>query len=435
MFTTVDKVIEYIYSMDQKTERNGRLSRITSILEVLGNPHKKFRSVHIAGSNGKGSTVNALKEILMANGLHVGSFTSPHLEIVNERIMMNNEMITDEKFIQYMNKIYPLLKEGQVGDGSNFFEILTVIAFMYYDEMKVDIALIETGIGGKFDSTNVLTPLLSIITSISLEHTQILGDTIKAIAHEKAGIIKQGVPVISAVKDKQAVDVIEDKASIEEAPIYQLYKDFIIENITQEFECQRFSYQLNHDVKLTDILLKMMGHHQVENASLAVTAAILLNKYYQFTITEENIYQGLMESKWSARFEEVLPNVIIDGAHNPAGIEVLLQTLQQRYPRKKIHVVFTALQDKDIKSVLQLFDEVASSITVTEINVRNAATGKDIFEATSHTQKQLVLNWQDALEQTLAKADESNVVVITGSLYFMSLVRPYLKQKAKMNVI
>lgn len=174
MFNSVDKVIEYIYSMNHKTERNGRLSRITSILAVFGNPHEKFRSVHIAGSNGKGSTLNALKEILIADGLQVGSFISPHLEIVNERIMMNDVMITDEQIIQYMNDIYPLLQEGQVGDGSNFFEILTVVAFMYYNDMNVDIALIETGIGGKFDSTNVLTPLISILTSISLDHTQIL---------------------------------------------------------------------------------------------------------------------------------------------------------------------------------------------------------------------------------------------------------------------
>ncbi|MGB5944620.1 bifunctional folylpolyglutamate synthase/dihydrofolate synthase [Paenisporosarcina sp.] len=434
MFTSVDKVIEFIYSMDQKTERNGRLSRIKAILSVLGNPHEAFRSVHIAGSNGKGSTLNALKEILIAEGLHVGSFISPHLEKVNERIMMNDVMITDDQFIQYMNDIYPLLQEGEVGEGSNFFEILTVIAFMYYRDMKVDIALIETGIGGKFDSTNVITPLLSILTSISLDHTQILGDTIEAIAIEKAGIIKPSVPVISAVKAKQAVDVIEEKASLEQAPIYQLYKDFIIENVTQEVNEQRFTYQLD-DVSLVDLHLKMKGHHQVENASLAISAALLLNKYYGFTITEASIRQGLITSSWAARFEEVLPNVIIDGAHNPAGMEVLLQTIQQRYTEKNIHVVFTALQDKDITSVLHMLDDIASSITVTEIHVKNAAVAKDIFEATNHPEKELVLNWQDALDQTLEKLDESSIVLVTGSLYFMSLARPYLIQKAQAKVV
>ncbi|MCZ8536187.1 bifunctional folylpolyglutamate synthase/dihydrofolate synthase [Paenisporosarcina quisquiliarum] len=434
MFTSVDKVIEYIYSMDQKTERNGRLSRITAILEVLGNPHQGFRSVHIAGSNGKGSTLNALKEILIAEGLQVGSFISPHLEKVNERIMMNDVMITDEQFIQYMNDIYPLLQKGQVGEGSNFFEILTVIAFMYYNDMKVDIALIETGIGGKFDSTNVLTPLISILTSISLDHTQILGDTVEAIAEEKAGIIKHLVPVISAVKDKKAVAVIEKKAELEQAPIYQLYKDFLVENVTQEVNQQSFTYELNNE-KLNDLSLKMMGHHQVENASLAVTAALLLNKYHGFTISEQSIRQGLNTSSWAARFEEVLPNVIIDGAHNPAGMEVLIKTIQQRYETKNIHVVFTALQDKDISSVLHMLDEIATSITVTEIHVKNAATGKEIFEKTDHAEKQLILNWQEALEEALLKVDDSNVVLVTGSLYFMSLARPYLKQKAQLKVL
>jgi dihydrofolate synthase/folylpolyglutamate synthase len=236
---------------------------------------------------------------------------------------------------------------------------------MYYNDMKVDIALIETGIGGKFDSTNVLTPLISVLTSISLDHTQILGDTVEAIAEEKAGIIKHLVPVISAVKDKQAVAVIEKKAELEQAPIYQLYKDFLIENVTQEINQQCFSYELNNE-KLNDLSLKMMGHHQVENASLAVTAALLLNKYHGFTISEESIRQGLNISSWAARFEEVMPNVIIDGAHNPAGMEVLIKTIQQRYETKNIHVVFTALQDKDISSVLHMLDEIAASITKTD---------------------------------------------------------------------
>jgi dihydrofolate synthase/folylpolyglutamate synthase len=434
VFTSVDKVIEFIYSMDQKTERNGRLSRITAILAVLGNPHEDFRSVHIAGSNGKGSTLNALKEILIADGLQVGSFISPHLEKVNERIMMNDVMITDDQFIQYMNDIYPLLEVGEVGEGSNFFEILTVIAFMYYRDMKVDIALIETGIGGKFDSTNVITPLLSILTSISLDHTQILGDTIELIAIEKAGIIKPLVPVISAVKATDAVAVIENKATLEQSPIYQLYKEFIIENVTQEDNQQRFSYRF-YDDSLADLHLKMKGHHQIENASLAISAALLLNRYYGYTITEASIRQGLLTSSWAARFEEVLPNVIIDGAHNPAGMEVLLQTIHQRYASKNIHVVFTALQDKDITSVLHMLDEIASSITVTEIHVKNAAVAKDIFEATNHPQKQLILNWQEALEQTLEKLDESSIVLVTGSLYFMSLARPYLIQKAQAKVV
>ena len=434
MFTSVEKVIEYIYSMDQKTERNGRLSRITAILEVLGNPHKGFRSVHIAGSNGKGSTLNALKEILIADGLEVGSFISPHLEKVNERIMMNNQMITDEQFIQYMNDIYPLLQEGQVGDGSNFFEILTVIAFMYYNDMKVDIALIETGIGGKFDSTNVLTPLISILTSISLDHTQILGDTVEAIAEEKSGIIKEKVPVISAVKDRRAVEVIENKAIHEQAPIYQLYKDFMIENVTQEENAQSFTYQFK-DERMTDLHLKMMGHHQVENASLAVTATQLLNEYYDFNISEKSIRQGLITSSWAGRFEEILPNVIIDGAHNPAGMEVLLQTIQQRFPMKKVHVVFTALKDKDIGSVLKMLNDIASTITITEIHVKNAAAGEEILNESNHPEKQLIPNWEHAIDHALSIKDESSIVLVTGSLYFMSLARPYLKLKATTEVV
>lgn len=433
MFISVDQVTEYIYNMNQKTERNSRLSRIRSILSALGNPHEQFRSIHIAGSNGKGSTLNALKEILMAEGLRVGSFISPHLEVVNERMMINNQMITDDQLIQYMNELYPYLQEGQVGEGSNFFEILTVIAFVYYRDMDVDIALIETGIGGTYDSTNVLTPLLSIITSISLDHTQILGDTIEAIAREKAGIIKHKVPVISAVKDNQAVQVIEEKAKIEDSLIFQLYKDFLIEDVTQNIKVQHFTYQLN-DMQLKELTIKMAGHHQIENASLAITAVLLLNSLYGFTISEENIRQGLATSSWAARFEEVLPNVIIDGAHNPAGMEVLIRTLKQRYLTEEIHIVFTALDDKDIKSVLNMIDEVATSVMITEIHLKNAASGIYIYDASKHPYKELELNWQEALEKTLQKVNDHSVVVVTGSLYFMSLARPYLKQKAHVEI-
>lgn len=434
MFISVEQVTEYIYNMNQKTERNSRLSRIRSILSALGNPHEQFRSIHIAGSNGKGSTLNALKEILMADGLRVGSFISPHLEVVNERMMINNQMITDDQLIQYMNDIYPLLQEGQVGEGSNFFEILTVIAFVYYRDMEVDIALIETGIGGTFDSTNVITPIISILTSISLDHTEILGDTIAAIAHEKSGIIKHKIPVISAVKDKQAVQVIEEKAKIEESSIFQLYKDFIIEDVTQNIKVQHFTYQFN-DIQFKELTIKMAGHHQIENASLAVTAVLLLNSLYGFHISEENIRQGLAISSWAARFEEVLPNVIIDGAHNPAGMEVLIRTLKQRYLTEEIHVVFTALDDKDIKSVLKTIDEVATSVMITEIYLKNAASGTYIYETSNHPHKELELNWQEALEKTLLKVNDQSVIVVTGSLYFMSLARPYLKQKAHVEIV
>ena len=433
MFTSVEKVIEYIYSMDQKTERNGRLSRITAILEVLGNPHKQFRSVHIAGSNGKGSTLNVLKEIMIASDLKVGSFTSPHLEKVNERIMMNHVMITDEQFILYMNEIYPFLQEGQVGEGSNFFEILTVISFMYYRDMKVDIALIETGIGGKFDSTNVLLPLLSIITSISLDHTQILGDTLEAIAEEKAGIIKFQTPIISAVKDRNAVAVIEEKASVEKAPIFQLYKDILIENVIQDMN-QRFTYQFNGET-IQGLHLKMLGHHQVENTALAITAVKLLNEHHGFSISEESIRHGLITSSWAARFEEIAPNVIIDGAHNPAGMEVLIRTIQQRFPLKKVHVIYTAIKDKDISSVIKMLDEIAATIIITEIHVKNAATAEDIAKESLHHDKELILDWQQAIDQGLSLIDDSSIVLVTGSLYFMSLARPYIKLKASTEVV
>ncbi|WP_028392110.1 bifunctional folylpolyglutamate synthase/dihydrofolate synthase [Bacillus cihuensis] len=427
MFQSMEEVMDYLYSRESKLGMDFGLARMENLLKELRNPEKSFQSIHIAGSNGKGSTLNALKEILMAQGLKVGSFTSPHLEKVNERMMINETMISDEEMIEHMNTIYPFLEEGQVGYRATFFEIITVISFLYFQKNEMDIALIETGLGGRLDCTNVITPLLSIITSISLEHTNILGNTLAEIASEKAGIIKRGVPVISGVTEEEPATAIMEYAKVQGANLYCLNKEILLSEPSQVQDGQCFSFKMGNTT-LEQIDLKMLGRHQVNNAALAIAAVKLLVEEYQLEISEKSIRAGLAKAHWAGRFEVLPGQIILDGAHNPAGMKVLLETLQTRYPDVNYHFVFTALTDKDYRQVLRMVDEHATSVTFTEIDFKRAASAQELLETSKLERKKAMINWQEAIDYARNLQNPNDLVIVTGSLYFLALARPYIRK-------
>ncbi|MFJ5621776.1 bifunctional folylpolyglutamate synthase/dihydrofolate synthase [Peribacillus loiseleuriae] len=427
MFQSMEEVMDYLYSRESKLGMDFGLARMENLLKELRNPEKSVQSIHIAGSNGKGSTLNALKEILMAQGLKVGSFTSPHLEKVNERMMINETMISDEEMIEHMNTIYPFLEEGQVGYRATFFEIITVISFLYFQKNEMDIALIETGLGGRLDCTNVITPLLSIITSISLEHTNILGNTLAEIASEKAGIIKRSVPVISGVTEEEPAMAIMEYAKVQSANLYCLNKEILVNEPSQVQDGQCFSFKMGNTT-LEQIDLKMLGRHQVNNAALAIAAVKLLVEEYQLEISEKSIRAGLAKAHWAGRFEVLPGQIILDGAHNPAGMKVLLETLQTRYPDVNYHFVFTALTDKDYRQVLSMVDEHATSITFTEIDFKRAASAQELLETSKLERKKAMINWQEAIDYARNLQNPNDLVIVTGSLYFLALARPYIRK-------
>ncbi|KMY51118.1 bifunctional folylpolyglutamate synthase/dihydrofolate synthase [Peribacillus loiseleuriae] len=427
MFQSMEEVMDYLYSRESKLGMDFGLARMENLLKELRNPEKSFQSIHIAGSNGKGSTLNALKEILMAQGLKVGSFTSPHLEKVNERMMINETMISDEEMIEHMNTIYPFLEEGKVGYRATFFEIITVISFLYFQKNEMDIAIVETGLGGRLDCTNVITPLLSIITSISLEHTNILGNTLAEIASEKAGIIKRGVPVISGVTEEEPATAIMEYAKVQGANHYCLNKEILVSEPSQVQDGQCFSFKMRNTT-LEQIDLKMLGRHQVNNAALAIAAVKLLVEEYQLEISEKSIRAGLAKAHWAGRFEVLPGQIILDGAHNPAGMTVLLETLQTRYPDVHYHFVFTALKDKDYRQVLRMVDEHATSITFTEIDFKRAASAQELLETSKLERKKAMINWQEAIDYARNLQNPNDLVIVTGSLYFLALARPYIRK-------
>ncbi|MDQ0219384.1 bifunctional folylpolyglutamate synthase/dihydrofolate synthase [Peribacillus cavernae] len=432
---TMEEINEFLHNRQIKLGMDFGLSRMETLLGYFGDPHLQMKAIHIAGSNGKGSTLNYLKEMLLAEGLLVGAFTSPYLECVNEQFSINNSIISDEEFIMLFDEIDTAVQAMDLdGNGPTQFEILTALAILYFKRSGVDLVLLETGLGGRLDSTNVVNPILSIITSISLEHTDILGNSIEEIAGEKAGIIKKKIPVISGVGDKAAAEVIQGKAVAEDARLYQLDKDFFMDKLDSKDNFQLFSYQMG-SCKLDDIELAMLGRHQAENASLAVTAILLLNHRYGYSINEESIRKGLLRTTWRARFELLSkrPPIVLDGAHNPAGMAALLDTLERYFPDKKYRFVFTALKDKNYQAMIALLDQTAAAVNFTEITHERAAKAEELFEACRLKNRKLIKDWQMAIEEAISTAAENEVIIITGSLYFLSLARPYLLSEKNLN--
>ncbi|MDQ0269997.1 dihydrofolate synthase/folylpolyglutamate synthase [Cytobacillus purgationiresistens] len=430
MFTTYEEAIDWIHSRLRLGVKPG-LTRMEWMMERLNHPERKIKTIHIGGTNGKGSTLTYIRSILETEGIEVGTFTSPYIEQFNERISINGVPIKDEEIVQLLNDIYPLaieLEGTEIGEPTEF-EIITAMAFHYFAHIHpVDIALFEVGLGGRWDSTNVLHPLLSIITSIGLDHTKILGDTYADIAGEKAGIIKSGTPVISGVKQPEALQVINRTAKEKRSTVYQLGKQFSTFGHTSTGCGESFGLE-NIFHKREGLEISMAGTHQIENASLAVMAAEFLNQYFSFDISEESMKAGLKKAYWPGRFERVSndPLIILDGAHNQEGIEALCHELEKRYPEKKKQVVFAALADKKLDQMIGMLDQTANKMIFVDFDFPRAAAAKDLYSLSSSTNKIADSDWKAVIQSERDSLSDEVMLVITGSLYFISEIKQWLK--------
>ncbi len=407
------------------------LERMTWMLGQLGNPHQHMKAIHVAGTNGKGSTVCYLRNILQQAGYQVGTFTSPYIETFNERISVDGQPISDEDMIHLVNAVRPVveqLEETELGEATEF-EVITIMAFYYFGKLnKQDFVIFETGLGGRLDSTNVLEPILTIITNIGFDHTHILGETVEEITKEKAGIIKPQVPLISAVEQKEAQEILVETATEKQAPLYLLGKDF--HNVSYETlqSGEKFALEMSAGT-LTDLHITMMGYHQVKNASLAAMAAVYLKEQGEALLEEADIREGLRAAKWIGRFEKMSgnPTVIIDGAHNIQGIESLVSTLRLHYEDKRIHIIFSCLKDKDAKDMIEKLEEVAASLTFTSFDFPRAYGAQELSEIVPRDNSSFEEDWQLALKEGKKKLQTGNdMLIVTGSLYFISEVRQFL---------
>ena len=404
-------------------------------MERLGSPETKMKSIHIGGTNGKGSTVTFLRSILQAGGYSVGTFTSPYIEQFNERISVNGRPISDQEILDLTNIIRPLadeLEETELG-GPTEFEVITAMSFYYFANMqKTDIVLYEVGLGGRFDSTNIIHPLVSIITNIGLDHTNILGNTYEEIAFEKAGIIKEAIPIFTAAKHQGAFQVIKEQAMKKQAPLYHLGDEFSVTQHESKPKGEVFSLELEGEI-LSGLEISMIGQHQTENAALAVCAALYLQNSGWFNLNAAAIREGLKQAFWPGRFEVLSehPLIIIDGAHNNEGVSVLVNELSSRYPDQPIDIVFAALRDKPLDQMIGRLDKIASRLSFVSFDYPRAAKAEDLLDLSQSPNKVAVEDWKSYLLEEIQHLPKERILVITGSLYFISEVKPYLRKYLK----
>ncbi|MFV5901064.1 bifunctional folylpolyglutamate synthase/dihydrofolate synthase [Staphylococcus gallinarum] len=388
------------------------------MLERLNNPQFNINGIHVGGTNGKGSTVAYLRSALVDNGYEVGTFTSPFIETFNERISLNGVPISDDEIVELVQRVKPVSEllevETDLGTATEF-EIITTMMFLYFGELHpVDFVVIEAGLGIKNDSTNVFKPILSILTSIGLDHTDILGDTYADIARDKGAIVKPETPVIYAVKNEDALHIIRELVEQQSADGIEFERDISIIS-----EDEEFTYRYK-DYELETLMLNMLGEHQKENAALAITALIELNEAGIVDLDFNKMIDGIESVTWTGRIEQVKesPLMIVDGAHNNESIEALIETIRNYYHRDKLDVLFAATKGKPITSMVDQLKEITDTFYVTDFDFHKALDKQTIFDEIKVDDKVLVDDCVRFIENY-----EGEGLLITGSLYFISEVK------------
>lgn len=426
MFKTIDQIKLYFEKRQNLGIRPG-LERMHKLLALQQHPEQCIKAVHIAGTNGKGSTLAYLKNALIANNYRVGVFTSPSMTGLTGHILINDQVIRDAEFIRLMNELYPSIKKLDLENESpTEFEIITVIAFIYFAN-SVDIALIETGMGGREDTTNCLKPIVSIITNVDRDHALFLGDTLEAIAKHKAGIIKNNVPVICGNLKEEVVPIITKEADKEQASIYKLGEQFTYTNVEQRRDEQFFIWS-DMATYSFPINLAAVGIYQMENASIAIMALILL-KEAGYKLKKNLTLEAIYRTTIPGRFELIQsnPTTIIDGAHNVAGIEAFLQSVTKKYQHKRKHLIFAGFKDKELLTMLTYCIPIFEEITLTTFAHGRAANAHDLAIKLKATNITVVDDWQEVIAKIgCTSAQPDLAYFITGSLHFIAIVRDYL---------
>lgn len=409
------------------------LERIKKLMDYLDNPHIRYKTIHITGTNGKGSTSMLLSNILRMSGIKVGLFTSPHLISYTERMQIDGCKISEEEFAKCIDAVSVFVEKMATEDNMHLtqFEVLTAAAFLYFAINHVDYAVIEVGLGGKLDSTNVVKPEVAIITNVSMDHMEYCGNTLEDIARHKAGIIKTGVPVITAAEGK-ALEIIREKAEEKNADLFIYNEDFSVKEL--EFNEGGQTLEFISELVGQDFIykLQLLGTHQWENSALAIMCSNILANG-EDNITKEAILDGLYMTKWQSRFEYFnldKKEIIIDGAHNPAGIKALKDNLDKYFPSKEKVYLLGILKDKDIDAMLsKLLSKGDEEIIITMPNSTRAAEPDILKEKINSQNIHIVKDIKEALDRGLALVSEEKLLCITGSLYLTGEIRHLLADK------
>jgi dihydrofolate synthase/folylpolyglutamate synthase len=431
-FTDYERLTRFGYN-----STNFNLSRMQKLLTAAGNPHKKFQSVHVAGTKGKGSTCHMLANMLEGSGYKVGLYTSPHLVDMRERIMINHQMIPEPAFVKLLNKIIPQIREMEK-NRPTLFEILTCVGFMYFAEEKVDLAVVEVGLGGRLDSTNLIKPLVSAITMIGLDHTHILGGTLEKIAEEKAGIIKAGIPVISVPQTPGVKEVLNRVAKTNKSQIRFTGEDI---DFSYRFESSRLTGPHTRIClttprsKYEHLPVPLPGEHQAVNCGLALAILDTL-KEKGFKINDQMALEGLAKTRIGGRMELISedPRILIDGAHNPASMEALIKTVGQHISYDSMLVIFGCAMDKDVDGMLDQIAMGADKVIFTKNGTMRSADPEELaarFEERTGRMAQWSNDVSGAIRIAKSVATRGDIICITGSFYLAGEAkRLYMGQPA-----
>lgn len=423
------EALDYISNSHKFGIRLG-LDNIKKLLDLLGNPQENLKIVHVAGTNGKGSTCSFISSILQEFDYKVGLYTSPFLEVFNERIRINNENISNED----IGRIISIIKEKiEIMENEGFdypteFEIVTAMAFYYYFEQKVDFVVLEVGLGGKYDATNVINKSeVSVITPISIDHINVLGDTIPNIASEKAGIIKENSVVFVYNQSDEAKDVIKKVCDDKNSKLYEvLFDDIKIKN--SDINYQEFDYKNYENLKIN-----LIGEHQIKNSILAINVVeFLLNKNNK-TLDKDKLKRGLLNTKWAGRIEKIKENplFIIDGAHNEDGAKSLSKVLDKNFKNKNLTLLIGMLEDKEIDKVLDIIMPYFNKVITTNVNNQRTISSDKLKEKISDYVNEVysIKNLEEALDFTLKISNKDDIIISCGSLYLIGEVRTLINKK------
>ena len=404
------EIEEWLHSRIGLNFRSG-LGRMQGAVDLLGNPEKTYPIIHVTGTNGKGSTIAFMRELFVVHGKKVGIFTSPHIISIHDRICINGQPIADEDFIRIANRVKEMEKTLlETHDHLSFFELLTLIALLYFKEQEVDLVLLEVGIGGLLDTTNVVTGEIAVITSIGLDHQETLGDSLEEIAEQKAGIFKAGKKAVIAKLSLEAELVCQSKARELDVDLYQTGQDFTL-------KAGAFSSSL---ASFSRLEIGLEGAYQQENASLALQTFLLFMASREEGVEEELVRQALKETHWAGRLERIRPQIYLDGAHNLPALTRLVEFIQEKIQQGyQVRILFGALKRKDYQGMLGYLSEQLPQVElkVTGFDYQGSLEGRDVAGY------KLVDSYRDFIGEFEEKANDQDLLFVTGSLYFISEVR------------
>ncbi|WP_232503727.1 bifunctional folylpolyglutamate synthase/dihydrofolate synthase [Thermotoga profunda] len=422
-------MLEYLYNQRPSGKITLGLDRIKQLCKMLQNPQDSFHSAHITGTNGKGSVTRFLSWLFIEHGLKTGSYYSPHLSTFKERILVDEEFVPEQMILNVFNDVQKMaVQMDQMGEQfkPSFFEFTTAMAFLIYKEMKTQATSIEVGLGGRFDATNVLRPEVSVIVTVDYDHMHILGDTLEKIAFEKAGIIKQGIPVVCGESKKEPLDVIEKTCEMNKSDLYLIGRDFFYDNTKLSLNDNHFDFHGKREFK--NLKISLNGEHQFLNASVALQAFLVFAERMNLKVEEAAIRRALEKAKMPGRFEVFgkNPTVIFDGAHNLPAARVLRKTISDYLSNEKLAAIIGIVDDKDKRGVLSQIAPLFDKIIVTRPFSHRAQNPQETFEIAKQFNENVDFEIDPIMAYEKLKQEGYETIIITGSLYLVGYLRDYI---------